>query len=75
MNHNKNCIKTIENSIGFDNVHEQRLFQLQIGFFYQQKIVKLMFTAVKCQPDILHAVIKLRQYSNLPASVHDFAVE
>ena len=75
MNHDKNYIKTIETSIGSDNVHEQKSLQLQMGFSYRRTIGELMFAAVTCRPDILHTVIKLSQYSNRPASVHYIAVK
>ena len=75
MNHDKNYIKTIETSIGSDNVHEQKSLQLQMGFSYRRTISELMFAAVTCRPDILHTVIKLSQYSNRPVSVHYIAVK
>ena len=46
-----------------------------MGFSYRRKIGELMFAAVTCQPDILHTIIKLSQYSNCPASVHYIAVK
>ena len=75
MNYDKNCIKTIKTSIISDNVHKQKLLQLQIGFSYRYTIGELILTDVTCRPDILHTVIKLRQYKNRLASVHYIAVK
>ena len=65
----------LENIKGPTDVSEQNALAKQMNFSYRQAIGELLFAAITCRPDIMYPVVKLSQFSNVPAPIHFIAVK
>ena len=70
LNPDKRCIEKLDTCEVPTDVKLQNQLQTKMGFKCRQAIGELLFTAVTCRPDLMHAVIKLSQFSNNPHEIH-----
>ena len=66
MNHDTSYLSKLELDEGPLDVIQHKALQTKMGLSYRTAIGELLFAAITCRPDILHAVIKLSQYNNRP---------
>ena len=71
LNSDEQCIEKLDDiSEGPLDVQQQQQLQKKFGFSHHQAIGELLFVAVTCHPDLMHAIIKLSQCSNNPDEMH-----